>query len=93
MISRRSNISSYKSQQFNNCSPTLIQQGSLNYHYILWKQIQFLNRGSSYISPGQIHILTQFTSLNTNDMLQKQEAPLQRQLTRLFSKYPVDLSR
>ncbi|CAF2056870.1 unnamed protein product [Rotaria magnacalcarata] len=90
LVHRRSNNnSSNKSKSFQ-CSPTLIQN---SIHHLTIKQIEFLNRGPSYVSPCQIHILSQFTSLSIEDLLEKQLVPLQHELTRVFMKYPLLVTR
>ncbi|CAM4837257.1 unnamed protein product, partial [Rotaria magnacalcarata] len=90
LVPRRS-ISQSKSILFNNCSPTLIQD---TYHqYLSSKQIEFLNRGPTYVSPCQLHIQSESSSLSIDEILMKQLAPLRRQLTRVFTNYPVNLSR
>ncbi|CAF2761252.1 unnamed protein product [Rotaria sp. Silwood2] len=71
------------------CSPTIIQDAP---HHLSIEHIRFLNRGPTYIPPGQIHILSK-SSLTLAEMITKQMAPLRRELTKLFTKYPVDLSR
>ncbi|CAF1508582.1 unnamed protein product, partial [Rotaria magnacalcarata] len=89
LVPRRS-ISQNKSILFNNCSPTLIQD---TYNYLSSKQIEFLNRGPTYVSPCQLHIQSESSSLSIDEILTKQLAPLRRQLTRVFTNYPVNLSR
>jgi hypothetical protein len=69
------------------CSPTLIQHTS---HALSSEQIAFINRGPTYVSPCQLRL---WSTLSLNDLLAKQIAPLRRQLTRVFTRYPVDLSR
>lgn len=61
-------------------------------HHLSSEQIAFLNRGPTYVSPCQIHILSK-SSLTLSQIVTKQMAPLRRDLTKLFTKYPVDLSR
>ena len=56
------------------------------------EQIKFLNRGLTYVPPCQIHILSK-SSLTLAQIVTKQMAPLRRQLTRLFTKHSIDLSR
>jgi hypothetical protein len=51
----------------------------------------FLHRGPSYVPPCQLHLPSAHRSLD--QLLVEQMAPLRRQLTRVFTKYPVDLSR
>lgn len=59
-------------------------------HTLSTEQMNFLNRGPCYVIPGQMHL----SSTNAvNQVIQQQMAPLQRQLTAAFTKYPVDLSR
>ncbi|CAF3329341.1 unnamed protein product [Rotaria socialis] len=60
--------------------------------YLSSKQIEFLNRGPTYVSPCQLHIQSS-SSLSIDEILIKQMAPLRRQLTRVFTNYPVNLSR
>ncbi|CAF3485853.1 unnamed protein product, partial [Rotaria socialis] len=57
------------------------------------KQIEFLNRGPTYVSPCQLHIQSESSTLSIDEILTKQLAPLRRQLTRVFTAYPVNLSR
>ncbi|CAF3589184.1 unnamed protein product [Rotaria socialis] len=89
LVPRRS-ISQNKSISFINCSPTLIQD---TYNYLSSKQIEFLNRGPAYVSPCQLHIQSESSSLSIDEILTKQMAPLRRHLTRVFTNYPVNLSR
>ncbi|CAF1468680.1 unnamed protein product, partial [Rotaria sordida] len=56
------------------------------------EQVTFLNRGPTYVPPCQIHILSK-SSLILAQIVTKQMAPLQRELAKLFIKYPIDLSR
>ena len=70
------------------CSPTLILDTS---HRLTSEQLQFLHRGPTYVSPCQVH--KSASSLPLDVILHKQIAPLRRQMTRIFTKYPVDLSR
>ncbi|CAF4517855.1 unnamed protein product, partial [Rotaria magnacalcarata] len=53
----------------------------------------FLNRGPTYVSPCQLHIQSESSSLSIDEILTKQLAPLRRQLPRVFTNYPVNLSR
>jgi hypothetical protein len=69
-------------------SPSLIQHAI---HHLSYEQLSFLNRGPTYVSPCQMHISS--TSLSTDEIITKQMAPLRRQLTKLFAKYPVDIAR
>jgi len=61
-------------------------------HHFSYEQIKFLNRGPAYVSPCQIHILSK-SSLTQAQIVRDQMIPLRRQLTKLFTKYPVDLAR
>ncbi|CAF1290998.1 unnamed protein product [Rotaria sordida] len=56
------------------------------------EQVTFLNRGPTYVPPCQIHILSK-SPLILGQIVTKQMAPLQRELTKLFIKYPIDLTR
>ena len=69
----------------------MIQDSSL-VHQLTYQQIKFLNRGPTYVPPCQIHILSK-SSLTLAEIVAKQMAPLPRGLTKLLTKYPVDLSR
>ena len=62
-------------------------------HQFSSEQIIFLNRGPTYVPPCQMHILSSSSTISLDQILTKQIAPLRRQLTRVFTKYPVDLSR
>ncbi|CAF2830435.1 unnamed protein product [Rotaria sp. Silwood2] len=61
-------------------------------HRLSREQVKFLNRGPTYVSPCHIHILSK-SSITLAQIVTKQMAPLQRELTKLFTKYSVDLSR
>ncbi|CAF1486986.1 unnamed protein product [Rotaria sordida] len=61
-------------------------------HNLTFEQIQFLNRGPTYVPPCQLHILSK-SSFTLAQLVTKQMVPLRQQLTKLFTKYPVDLSR
>ena len=58
-------------------------------HQLTSEQIRFLNRGPTYVVPCQMHTAS---NLPPNEILTKQIIPLRQQLTKLFTKYPVDLS-
>lgn len=88
MVYRWSDLSNKSPIQI--CSPSLIQDTTE--HCLSIKQLDFLNRGPSYVSPGQLHLLTE-SSISMNDLLTKQYRPLRQGLTRLFTRYPADLSR
>ena len=60
-------------------------------HHLTEQQYSFLNRGPTYVSPGQIHLSVSLTTLD--QILTQQLAPLQKELNKLFSKYKTDLSR
>jgi hypothetical protein len=59
-------------------------------HALSSEQIAFINRGSIYASLYQTRL---GSTLSLNDLLAKQIAPLRRQRTRVFTRYPLDLSR
>ena len=86
MIHRRS---SYSNSIHLGCSPTLILDTT---HHLSSEQLILLRRGPTYVSPCQVHTLSS-SSLTADQILHQQIAPLRRQLTRVFTKYPVDLSR
>ena len=67
------------------CSPTLIQ-GTLH-HSLSKEQLRFLNRGPAYVMPCQMHISSH---IPIDEILTQQITPLQEQLTKLFTKYPVN---
>ena len=69
------------------CSPTLILDTT---HHLSSEQLNFLQRGPTYVSPCQVHTSS---SLTLDQILHQQIAPLRRQLTKVFTKYPVDLCR
>ncbi|CAF4484495.1 unnamed protein product [Rotaria socialis] len=71
-------------------SPTLYHDS--HQHHLSSKQMEFLHRGPSYVSTCQLHIVSG-SSLNMDHLLTKQMSSLRRVLTRVFTKYPVDLSR
>ena len=90
LVHHRSTPIEYKSHTIS-CSPTMIQDSSL-VHDLTYEQIKFLNCGPTYVPQCQIHILSKI-SLTLAEIVTKQMAPLRRGLTKLFTKYPVDLSR
>ncbi|CAF1392968.1 unnamed protein product [Adineta steineri] len=55
------------------------------------QQIKILNRGPTYVAPGQLHISSPFQTLD--QMIMKQYAPLRHQLAIIFDKYHINLSR
>ncbi|CAF1688416.1 unnamed protein product, partial [Adineta ricciae] len=81
-LSRRSNFCNI------NCSPNLFTNAI---HHLTEEQVQFLNRGPTYVIPCQMHLLS--TSSTLNQVLTNQVIPLHRQLTKLFKKHPTDLQR
>ena len=88
-VHRRSTLIQYKSHTIS-CSPTMIQDSSV-VHHLTYEQIKFLNCEPTYVPPCQIHILSK-SSLTLTEIVTKQMAPLRRGLTKLLTKYPVDLS-
>jgi len=82
-LSRRSDIK----KSTIGCSPTIVQNAI---HHLSYEQLAFLNRGPTYVSPCQMHVSS---TASLDQTLTKQMAPLRRQLTKLFTKYQVDLSR
>ncbi|CAF4937452.1 unnamed protein product, partial [Rotaria socialis] len=62
-------------------------------YHLTDEQRNFLNRGPTYVPPCQIHILSKSSLTTLAEILTKKMAPLRRDLTALFTKYPVDLSR
>ena len=81
-MSRRSNFCDI------NCSPNLFTNAT---HHLTEEQVQFLNRGPTYVIPCQMHLLS--TASTLNQVLTNQVIPLRRQLTKLFKQYPMDLQR
>ncbi|CAF3050590.1 unnamed protein product [Rotaria sp. Silwood2] len=71
------------------CSPTVIQDTP---HRLSREQVKFLDRGPAYVPPCQIHILSK-SSLTLAQIVTKQMAPIRQELTKLFTKYSIDLSR
>ncbi|CAF1574214.1 unnamed protein product, partial [Rotaria sordida] len=61
-------------------------------HNLTFEQIQFRNRRPTYVPPCQLHILSK-SSFTLAQLVTKQMVPLRQQLTKLCTKYPVDLSR
>jgi hypothetical protein len=61
-------------------------------HHLSSEHLKFLNRGPTYVLPCQMHLLST-SNLSLDQILAKQIIPLRRQLTKLFTKYPIDLSR
>ena len=71
------------------CSPSLYQY--INYYPNLTiEQLNYLNRGPTYVTPCQVHLSINQTNV-IDRLLLKQMAPLRRQLTKFFTKYPIDL--
>ena len=59
-------------------------------HHLSSEQLRFLQRGPAYVSPGQLH---RAPTGSLDQLVSKQMAPLRRQLTKLFTVFPVDISR
>ncbi|CAF4750972.1 unnamed protein product, partial [Rotaria magnacalcarata] len=59
-------------------------------HQLSDKELQLLNRGPSYVPPGQISISSSGQSVD--DIIKKKYAPLKHQLSCLFSKYHVNIA-
>ena len=87
-MSRRSDIE----KSTIGCSSTLIQNCL---HYLSQEQINFLNRGPTYVPPCQIHLLPIVSPATTSidEIIRQQMIPLRRQLAKIYNKYRVDLSR
>ena len=69
--------------------PTLIIDPSIatiTRQQLTKSHIQLLNRGPTYIPPGQLHI-------RLDRIIKKQYAPLKHQLARFFDKYNINISR
>lgn len=81
-MSRRSNFCDI------NCSPNLFTNAT---HHLTKEQVQFLNRGPTYVIPCQMHLLS--TSSTLNQVLTNQVIPLRRQLTKLFKEHSMDVQR
>ncbi|CAF4019594.1 unnamed protein product [Rotaria sordida] len=82
-------------RRFKNINERLIYLYKLELRFFVkapTEQIKFLNRGPAYVSPCQIHSLSK-SPLILAQIVTKQMAPLQRKLTKLFTKYPIDHSR
>jgi hypothetical protein len=75
------------------CTPILYQ--NTLHRLSEQKQVMFLNRGPAYVSPCQLHTLSYSTNTRNSlqQILQKQMAPLRRQITKLFREYPIAISR
>ncbi|CAF4200999.1 unnamed protein product [Adineta steineri] len=87
LIHHRSiDILSYKSTK-NSCAPTLIQDAI---HYLSKKELAFLHRGPTYVSPCHLHDPS--SPIIFDLALNKHIAPLQQQLTKLFTKHSVDFT-
>jgi hypothetical protein len=71
------------------CSPSVTQH-ALDYH-LSSEQLKFLNRGPTYVSPCQMHLSS--STITLKEILTKQMAPLRHQLTKVFTKYKIDLAR
>jgi hypothetical protein len=76
-----------RSHIFMDCAPTLFEN---TIHHFTFEQLAFLNRGPTYVPPCQVHLSS--SSLNQDQILTRQIAPLRRQLTKVFTRYPVNLS-
>ncbi|CAF4640625.1 unnamed protein product [Rotaria socialis] len=59
-------------------------------HQLSDKELQLLNRGPSYVPPGQISISSSGQSID--DIVKKKYAPLKHQLSYLFSKYHINIA-
>ena len=72
--------------------PSLIIDPRLATRYHLnSQQLRLLNRGPSYVAPGQLHLSPAFPT--TDELIVKQYAPLKHQLAVAFCKYHIDISR
>ena len=60
-------------------------------HHLTNEQLELLNRGPTYVAPGQLHITSPSQTIDT--MVSKQYAPIRHQLATLFDKYHIDISR
>ena len=54
------------------------------------RQQRLLNRGPTYVPPGQMHISSSYSSIDA--MVKKLYAPLQHRLASFFSKYHVNIA-
>lgn len=66
----------------------MIQQTT---HHFSNEEIQFLNRGPTYIVPGQMHLFSTERTLETT--LQQQFLPVRKHLSFVFSRFSLDLAR
>ena len=67
-------------------SPLLIDS-TLIEHHLTERQLQLLNRGPTYIPPGQFHISASTHNETRDSWIKKQYAPLKHQLAIVFNKY------
>lgn len=67
----------------------MIQQTT---HHFSNEEIQFLNRGPTYIVPGQMHLFYTYQTLETT-LTQQLLVPLRKQLLQVFTRLSLDLAR
>lgn len=60
-------------------------------HHFSFEQIQFLNRGPTYVIPGQMHNF--HINQTLNEAVTQQHLPLRKQLIQVFTKFSLDLAR
>jgi len=67
-------------------SNLIIDPTTMIEHHLTNQQLQLLNRGPTYVAPGQLHVSS--SSFQTmDDRIKKQYAPLKHQLAIIFNKF------
>ena len=72
-------------------SPSFIVDASTD--TLTYEQVQFLNRGPTYVPPGQLYVASAPSETSEHDRIQKQYASLKHDLSSLFARYNINTAR
>lgn len=61
-------------------------------HTLTKKEIELLNRGPSYIPPGQLYLSLYSSSMNNENIMKRKYIPLKHELANIFSKYRIHIA-
>jgi hypothetical protein len=69
----------------------LIVDSHVTTHTLTNEHVRLLKRGPAYVSPGQLHLSTEFASIDR--LVARQYAPMQHQLAHLFQQHRLNLAQ
>lgn len=88
LVHRRSDIQTNNKSRFLFYSPNTFIHAR---HHLSSEQLQFLQRGPTYVSPGQVHLIPYDSMID--QVALRQMVPLKQSITKVFSKLHIDVAR